>query len=88
MRRLVKGVALAAGLTLTLAACSSSDDSGAEAESGSSLTIWADEKRAEPIGALATTWGEENGVEVTVQVRALVRGTWTDWGVAVGTPGS
>ncbi len=66
MRRLVKGVALAAGLTLTLAACSSSDDSGAEAESGSALTIWADEKRAGPIGDLAKSWGEENGVEVKV----------------------
>lgn len=67
MRRLVKGVALAAGLTLTLAACSSDDGgSGAEAESGSALTIWADEKRAGPIGDLAKTWGDENGVEVKV----------------------
>lgn len=68
MRRITQGVALAAALTLGLAACSSSDSgSGSAAESGSSLTIWADEKRAQPIGDLAKSWGEENGVTVTVE---------------------
>ena len=68
MRRLTKGIAIAAGLTLALAACGSDDDgdSGAEAESGSSLLIWADEKRAGPIGDLAKNWGDENGVSVEV----------------------
>jgi arabinogalactan oligomer/maltooligosaccharide transport system substrate-binding protein len=70
MRRITKGVAFAAALTLGLGltACSSSDSgSGSDAESGSSLTIWADEKRAEPIGNLAKSWGDENGVTVKVQ---------------------
>ena len=69
MRRLTKGVALAAALGMSLAACSSGgdDDSGSGAESGSSLTIWADEKRAGPIGDLAKSWGDENGVSVDVQ---------------------
>lgn len=68
MLRIKHGVALAAALTLGLTACSSgSSGSGSSAESGTALTIWADEKRAEPIGALATSWGEENGVDVTVE---------------------
>jgi arabinogalactan oligomer/maltooligosaccharide transport system substrate-binding protein len=71
MRRIKQGVALAATLTLSLglAACGGGDDggSGAEAESGTTLTIWADENRAQPIGELATSWGEENGVDVTVE---------------------
>ncbi len=68
MRRITQGVALAAALTLSLAACSSDDGgSGAEAESGTSLTIWADENRAGPIGELAQSWGEENGVTVEVE---------------------
>ena len=65
MRRITKGVAIAGALMLGLAACSS--DSGSNAESGTSLTIWADEKRAGPIGDLAKSWGEENGVEVSVE---------------------
>ena len=70
MHSIKRGVALAATLTLgfALAACGSDDGgSGSEAESGSALTIWADEKRAGPIGELAQTWGDENGVDVTVQ---------------------
>jgi arabinogalactan oligomer/maltooligosaccharide transport system substrate-binding protein len=71
MRRITQGVALAAALTLGLAACSSSDsggdDGGSDAQSGTSLTIWADEKRAAPIGDLAKSWGEENGVDVMVE---------------------
>lgn len=68
MRRIRSGVALGAILALSLAACSSGDDggSGAEAESGSSLLIWADERRAGPIGDLAKQWGDENGVNVEV----------------------
>ncbi len=68
-----KGLALAAALALPfgLTACSSdsgsSGGSGAQASSGTSLVIWADEKRAEPIGQLAQTWGEENGVDVKVE---------------------
>ena len=45
---------------------------------------WLDETTARTV----TISGRKNGVAVTVQVRALVRGKWTDWGVAVGTPGS
>ncbi len=74
MHPMVKGAAIVAGLTLTLAACSSGSSgsgsstggSGSTAQSGSSLTIWADEQRAAPIGNLAKQWGEENGVNVTV----------------------
>lgn len=71
MRRIKQGVALAAavGLTFSMAACSSDDegggDDGAPAASGS-LLIWADENRAAPIQTLASSWGEENGVDVTV----------------------
>jgi arabinogalactan oligomer/maltooligosaccharide transport system substrate-binding protein len=70
--RLGKGLALAAVLALGLTACGGGDSessggSGAAAESGTSLVIWADERRAEPIGQLATTWGEENGVDVQVE---------------------
>jgi arabinogalactan oligomer/maltooligosaccharide transport system substrate-binding protein len=64
MRRVTKGAAVAAGLAMALAACGSGDGGG-DATSGS-LTIWADERRAGPIGELATQWGEENGVQVTV----------------------
>jgi len=71
MHSIKRTVALAATLTLSfgLAACGGGDDggSGSEAESGSALTIWADEKRAGPIGELAQSWGEENGVTVTVE---------------------
>ena len=69
MRRWTKGVALAAALGMSLAACSSGDDSGSDTGSGStggSLLIWADEKRAGPIGDLAKSWGEENDVSVEV----------------------
>jgi arabinogalactan oligomer/maltooligosaccharide transport system substrate-binding protein len=71
MGRMIRGAAAMAGLALALTACgsdsggSSSSESGA-AQSGSSLTIWADEQRAAPIGNLAKQWGEENGVNVTV----------------------
>jgi arabinogalactan oligomer/maltooligosaccharide transport system substrate-binding protein len=68
MRRITQGVAIVATLTLSLAACSSSDSgSGSEAASGTSLTIWADERRAAPIKELATSWGDENGVTVKVE---------------------
>jgi arabinogalactan oligomer/maltooligosaccharide transport system substrate-binding protein len=63
MRRVTKGAAVAVGLGMVLAACGG--DGGGEA-TGGALTIWADERRAGPIGELATQWGEENGVEVTV----------------------
>ncbi len=73
MNRVVKGAAVAAAFAITLTACSSgsssggsSAGSGASASSGTSLTIWADEKRAGPIGDLAKQWGQENGVNVTV----------------------
>lgn len=68
MHPVMKGAAVAAGLSLTfaLAACGGSSSSSSSAQSGSSLTIWADEQRAAPIGNLAKQWGEENGVTVTV----------------------
>ncbi len=69
MRGIGKGLALTAALALGLTACGGGDSggSGSEAESGTALLIWADENRAEPIGALAESWGEENGVDVTVE---------------------
>jgi len=73
MRGIFRGGAVVATLALALTACgggsgsgSSSEGSGAQAQSGSALTIWADEKRAGPIGDLAKQWGQENGVNVTV----------------------
>ena len=66
MRRWKSGLAVTAGLALALTACSSGDGGDDGAESGSSLLIWADEKRAGPIGDLATQWGDENGVNVEV----------------------
>ena len=66
MGRMFRGVAMAAGAALALAACGGGGDSGSEAASGSTLTIWADEQRAGPIGDLAKQWGEENGVTVNV----------------------
>jgi arabinogalactan oligomer/maltooligosaccharide transport system substrate-binding protein len=70
----MRGVALvsAIGLTMGLAACSSSDSGSGDASGSAppaasgSLLIWADERRAQPIQELATSWGEENGVTVTV----------------------
>ena len=68
MRRWKSGLAVAAGLALALTACSSGDggDGDDGAQSGSSLLIWADEKRAGPVGDLAKSWGDENGVNVEV----------------------
>ena len=72
MRRIKQGVALTAvvGMTFGLAACGSDSDSGGDASAppaaSGSLLIWADENRAKPIQELATSWGEENGVTVTV----------------------
>jgi arabinogalactan oligomer/maltooligosaccharide transport system substrate-binding protein len=57
-------MAVAAVLALGLAACSGGDDGGGA--TGGTLSIWADERRAGPIGDLATTWGAENDVVVTV----------------------
>jgi arabinogalactan oligomer/maltooligosaccharide transport system substrate-binding protein len=57
-------MAVAAALAMGLTACSGGDDSAGE--TGGTLTIWADERRARPIGDLATTWGAENGVQVNV----------------------
>ena len=66
MRRWKSGLAVTAGLALALTACSSGDGGDSGAESGSSLLIWADEKRAGPINELAGQWGDENGVSVEV----------------------
>ena len=73
MGRMIRGAAVMAGLALALTACggdsgssSSTEGSGSTAQSGSNLTIWADENRAAPIGDLAKQWGDENGVNVTV----------------------
>jgi len=40
--------------------------SSAPPAAAGSLLIWADERRAVPLTALANTWGKENGVAVTV----------------------
>lgn len=70
--RMIRGAAVVAGLALALTACGGSDSGSgsasgeATAASGSSLLIWADERRAGPIGDLAKQWGDENGVTVTV----------------------
>ena len=74
MGRMIRGAAVVAGLAIALTACGGSSSSsssgsastGASAANGSSLTIWADEKRAAPIQQLANQWGQENGVTVTV----------------------
>ena len=65
MRRLKQGLALGAVLTLGLTACGSNDGGGSADVSGS-LLIWADENRAGPIGDLAKSWGDDNGVSVEV----------------------
>lgn len=74
MRGIFRGAAVLAAVALGLTACGSDSGSSggasggsAAASGGSSLTIWADEKRAAPIGDLAKQWGSENGVTVTVQ---------------------
>jgi arabinogalactan oligomer/maltooligosaccharide transport system substrate-binding protein len=66
MYRTRKFAALAAVLALGLAACSSGDDGADGGDVSGWLLIWADEKRAGPIGDLAQQWGEENGVTVEV----------------------
>ncbi len=66
MRRLRRGVVLATALALGLTACGSDDDGEAGGDVSGSLLIWADEKRAGPVGDLARQWGEENGVTVDV----------------------
>lgn len=65
MRRLKQGLALGAVAALGLAACSSDDGDGGSEASGE-LLIWADETRAGPVGDLAKSWGDENGVAVEV----------------------
>lgn len=67
MRRIRKGLALGAIIALGLTACGGGDDGGSgDVGSGTTLKIWADEKRAGPIGDLAKEWGEKNGVTVEV----------------------
>jgi arabinogalactan oligomer/maltooligosaccharide transport system substrate-binding protein len=66
MRRLKRGLALGAVLALGLTACGSDDEGDAGGDVTGSLLIWADEKRAGPIGDLAKQWGDENGVTVEV----------------------
>lgn len=75
MGRMIRGAAVVAGLAMALAACggssSSSSSAGASGAAsgsagGSTLTIWADEQRAAPVGELAKQWGQENGVTVNV----------------------
>lgn len=76
MRRLMAGV-LAAGMSLSLAACSSGD-SGASAESsptataaaGGELTIWSNEEIVDAVKAQAKKFADENGIKVNVQVHA------------------
>lgn len=71
---------LAASMTV-LAACGGSDsDSGGDAGGGASdaggaaggsegrLVIWADEEKAPALEPSAKEWGEENGIEVVVEV--------------------
>ena len=69
-----------AATTTLLAACGGSDSGdtdaaagggssdGGGAGSGSRLVIWADEEKAPALEPSAKAWGEENGVEVVVEV--------------------
>src|SRR5699024_11024958 len=69
-----------AATTTLLAACGGSDsgasgssdsgasDAGGDAGSGSRLVIWADEEKAPALEPSAKEWGEQNGVEVVVEV--------------------
>lgn len=66
MRRLQKGLVVGAVLALGLTACGSDDDDSEAGDASGSLLIWADEKRAGPVGDLARQWGEDNGVTVEV----------------------
>lgn len=59
------GAVLALGFGLTACGGSGGGDAGGGGEGGE-LLIWADEKRAKVIQDLAQSWGEENGVKVTV----------------------
>lgn len=71
-------IAAAAGLTLALAACQGgggdepTTDGGGEATDETSapasgtLTIWADELRAEPLTEVAAQFEEENGVKIEI----------------------
>lgn len=73
---------LAASMTV-LAACGGDSGSGADTGSGpgdasdgggaaaggaGTLVIWADEEKAPALGPSAKAWGEENGIEVVVEV--------------------
>ena len=49
-------------------AAGASDGGGAEAASSGRLVIWADEEKAPALEPSATSWGEENGIEVVVEV--------------------
>ncbi|MGV1004279.1 MAG: sugar ABC transporter substrate-binding protein [Candidatus Nanopelagicales bacterium] len=74
MRRLLAGV-LAAGMSLTLAACSSGDggttgDTSPTATAGGELTIWSNEEVVDAVKAEAKKFADENGIEVNVQVHA------------------
>lgn len=69
-------IAAAAGLTLALAACQGGGtddttgeptaDEGSSAPSSGSLTIWADELRAEALADVAAAFEEENGVTIEI----------------------
>ncbi len=70
MRRITKAGAAAAGLTLLLGACSSSDTATDETTApvaGGELLIWADPKPAPAVEAACTTFATDNGVSCKVK---------------------
>lgn len=74
--KLLKSVALLAASTAVLAACSSSSSSSSESttEEAQTLTIYVDEGYKDYVEAAATTFEEENGVDVTVKTGDALTG--------------
>ncbi|MBO4107066.1 extracellular solute-binding protein [Streptococcus suis] len=73
--KLLKSVALLAASTAVLAACSSSSSSSdSSTEEAQTLTIYVDEGYKDYVEAAATTFEEENGVDVTVKTGDALTG--------------
>ncbi|HEL1586468.1 TPA: extracellular solute-binding protein [Streptococcus suis] len=74
--KLLKSAALLAASTAVLAACSSSSSSSSESttEEAQTLTIYVDEGYKDYVEAAATTFEEENGVDVTVKTGDALTG--------------
>ncbi|HFI0234785.1 TPA: extracellular solute-binding protein [Streptococcus suis] len=74
--KLLKSAALLAASTAVLAACSSSSSSSSESttEEAQTLTIYVDEGYKDYVEAAATTFEEENGVDVTIKTGDALTG--------------